>query len=41
MEQTIYAASPVNLTGSTIEASSFSGLLTRVETAPMRIKLAG
>jgi hypothetical protein len=36
-----YAASLVSSTGSTIEGSSFSGLLTRVEIGHIRIRLAG
>jgi hypothetical protein len=38
---TTYAASLANWTGSTIEGSSFSGLLTRVEIGQIRIKSAG
>jgi hypothetical protein len=36
-----YAASVVNSTGSRIEGSSFSGLLTRVEIGHIRIRSAG
>src|SRR6516165_2479249 len=36
-----YAASLANWTGSTIEGSSFSGLLTRVEIGHIRIRPAG
>jgi hypothetical protein len=41
MEQTIYAASLVNLTGLTTMGSSFSGLFARVYTGHMRITFAG